>query len=881
VSLAAGTRLGPYEIEAPLGAGGMGEVYRARDTRLDRAVAIKVLPTHHSSDAVRRQRFEREAKAISALQHPHICTLHDIGHQEGTDYLVMELLEGETLASRLTRGALPLEQTLRYGVEVADALVAAHHRGIVHRDLKPGNIFITTHGEAKVLDFGLAKQEEEESGPETPTVTRPEVLTSPAMAVGTVAYMSPEQVRGEPLDARSDIFSLGSVLHEMGTGKLAFPGKTSGVVSKAILDQTPPAPSELSPDLPKRLDEIVGKALEKDRDLRYQSAADLRADLNRIKRDSISSAVTIKSYGRESIERRTAQGSRLLRKWLSALVVIVAVAAAVFGWEKWGKKAVANTQIVQRQLTASTTDNPVKSSAISRDGKYLAYSDTDGLSIQEIENGSTHKISGTAGLDIQDWYSDGLHLLVTDHQQDLWSLFAFTGEKHRLATGVNGAVISPQGVEMLILRESPGRELWTMPSEGGKAELQFRVRAGEVIEAAAWSPAGKSIAYIKGPSNIDDPGTIEIRELRNGPSRVILTDNNLLGGGVNVLSWLPANRILFGLFKHNLSESDLWALSVDMTGAVTGRPVRLTNTTSLYVQNLSSSADGKRIAVQSGRSPFALFVANLSNDGKKLENPRHLTNDFWNNLPRAWAPDGQTLLYHSVRGNGAQSIFKRRISSNAVEFVVGPPGTYLGVAVTSDNKSILVASRQGQLLKIPIAGGSPEGILKLKGPGWIQCAFSGSKICVLSEAVDKQLTFSIVDPIRGAIKELLKVETLGRDSAVWSLSPEGSKIAVVEYNSDVVRVVELQSSQTREIHPIPSQSNLQMSAWSSDGKSLFVTAFPSGGGRLLKMDLSGRSELLLENPSGWIGCPLPSPDGKHLAYTSVVTESNVSLLEHF
>src|SRR6201997_4525108 len=198
MALASGTRLGPYEIEAPLGAGGMGEVYRARDTRLDRAVAIKVLPAHHSSDAVRRQRFEREAKAISALQHPHICTLYDLGHQDETDYLVMELLEGETLASRLTRGALPLEQTLRYGVEVADALVAAHHRGIVHRDLKPGNIFITTHGEAKVLDFGLAKQEEDGSGPEAETSTMPDVLTSPGMAVGTVAYMSPEQVRGDP-----------------------------------------------------------------------------------------------------------------------------------------------------------------------------------------------------------------------------------------------------------------------------------------------------------------------------------------------------------------------------------------------------------------------------------------------------------------------------------------------------------------------------------------------------------------------------------------------------------------------------------------------------------------------------------------------------------
>jgi eukaryotic-like serine/threonine-protein kinase len=366
VALPAGTKLGPYEINAPLGAGGMGEVYRARDTRLDRAVAIKVLPAHHSSDAVRRQRFEREAKAISALQHPHICTLHDIGHQDGTDYLVMELLEGETLASPLTRGALPLEQTLRYGIEVADALDTAHHRGIVHRDLKPGNIFLTTHGEAKVLDFGLAKLEEDESGPEMETATRPEVLTSPGMAVGTVAYMSPEQARGEPLDARTDIFSLGSVLYEMATGKLAFPGETSGVVSKAILEQTPLPPTASNPNLPMQLDHVVSKALEKDRDLRYQSAADLRADLRRLLRDSTSVRITSAATPH--------QDSKSRKKWLAASLVALALIMLVLGlgWSLWKRNPVASFQITQRQLTATTADNPILGAEISRDGKYLA-----------------------------------------------------------------------------------------------------------------------------------------------------------------------------------------------------------------------------------------------------------------------------------------------------------------------------------------------------------------------------------------------------------------------------------------------------------------------------------------------------------------------------
>src|SRR5580704_10975078 len=239
MALIPGTKFGPYEIQSLIGAGGMGEVYRARDTRLERTVAIKVLPAHLSFDPVGRQRFEREARAIAALQHSNICTLYDVGHQSGTDYLVMEYLEGETLASRLVKGPLPLDLSLRYGVEVADALDAAHRRGIVHRDLKPGNIFVTAHGECKVLDFGLAKLEEEAEAADGTALTSPAVLTSPGTTLGTVAYMSPEQARGDMLDSRTDIFSLGAVLYEMATGRPAFPGKTSAMVFKAILDETP------------------------------------------------------------------------------------------------------------------------------------------------------------------------------------------------------------------------------------------------------------------------------------------------------------------------------------------------------------------------------------------------------------------------------------------------------------------------------------------------------------------------------------------------------------------------------------------------------------------------------------------------------------------
>jgi serine/threonine protein kinase/sugar lactone lactonase YvrE len=322
---AAGMKLGPYEIQSLLGAGGMGEVYRARDTRLDRTVAIKVLPAHLSSDALRRQRFEREARAISALQHPNICTLYDVGRQKGTDYLVMEYLQGEPLAARLAKGPLPLDHTLRYGTEVADALDAAHRRGIVHRDLTPGNIFLTAHGECKVLDFGLAKLDKADSWSHVPGRIGPIALTSAGQVLGTAPFMSPEQVRGTELDSRTDLFSLGVVLYVMSTRTLPFPGDTSRMIFEAILERTPTPPMRLNPDLPSELERIIQKALEKDPELRYQRAAELLIDLQRLKRAT--------DAGHRAASTVGEQGRKLTWKILASTIsIVVALIAGALYW---------------------------------------------------------------------------------------------------------------------------------------------------------------------------------------------------------------------------------------------------------------------------------------------------------------------------------------------------------------------------------------------------------------------------------------------------------------------------------------------------------------------------------------------------------------------
>ena len=278
--LTTGTKLGPYEILSPLGAGGMGEVYRARDTRLDRDVAVKVLPGNLSSDPDLRQRLEREAKAVSKLSHPHICTLHDIGRHDGVDFLVMELVEGETLEQRLIRGPLPADQTIRLGAQIASALAKAQKLGVTHRDLKPANIMLTRAG-AKLMDFGLAKQSGVSSLSDVLTeMTAVQAkLTTEGSIVGTFQYMAPEQLEGKEADARTDIFALGEVLYEMATGKPAFSGKSRASLIAAILTTDPPPISQLQPMTPVALERVVKKCLAKDPDERWQSASDLAAEL--------------------------------------------------------------------------------------------------------------------------------------------------------------------------------------------------------------------------------------------------------------------------------------------------------------------------------------------------------------------------------------------------------------------------------------------------------------------------------------------------------------------------------------------------------------------------------------------------------------------------
>jgi serine/threonine protein kinase len=374
--LSAGTRLGPYEIVSPLGAGGMGEVYRARDTRLDRTVAIKVLPTHLSANPDLRARFEREAKAISALQHSNICVLHDVGKEADVDFLVMEYLEGETLAARLARKPLPLDEALRIAIEVADALDMAHRHGVIHRDLKPGNIMLTKSG-AKLMDFGLAKPHGFATSGSIPAFSAVATMTSPVSpittagtVVGTVQYMSPEQIQGHEADARSDLFAFGATLYEMLSGKRAFQGKSQLSVASAILEKDPEPLNTLQPLTPLSLERVVRKCLAKDLEDRWQNTRDLATELRWIAEGGTAAA-------------SEASGKWRRRELLYGTAALFLLLATIFSAFSYWRLARTPARAIIAEIAAPDNTRFVFSGAtgglpvISSDGHALAFCATD------------------------------------------------------------------------------------------------------------------------------------------------------------------------------------------------------------------------------------------------------------------------------------------------------------------------------------------------------------------------------------------------------------------------------------------------------------------------------------------------------------------------
>ena len=872
-----GQTISHYKVLEQIGGGGMGVVYRAEDTKLHRQVALKFLPPELTEDRTSLERFQREAQAASALNHPNICTIHDIDEHEGQPFIVMELMKGQTLKEKLAHGPLKTDEVLELGIQLADALDAAHSEGIVHRDIKPANLFVTERGQAKILDFGLAKTQPGEAA-DAPTMTNePEDLTSPGSALGTVAYMSPEQARGEQLDHRTDLFSLGVVLYQMVTGKQAFIGTTTALVFEAILNKAPTAPVRLNPEVPAELERIINKLLEKDRDLRCQTATELRADLKRMRRDADSSRTVAVSAA------EPAKPQRNLLKPALVLVGIVAVVGLAYivmsGNDEFRRFADLNP--TSRQLT-SQSGLEVQPSLSPNGESFVYMDDISGdwdIYLRRIDGeNATNLTEDSPVFDGYPSFSPKGESIAFRSQRDGGGIFVMgaTGESVRRLTdfGFN-PTWSPDGTKVLFATEDVGANpyarttspstLWTVDVA---TEEPTKIFDEDAVQPQ-WSPNDHRIAYW----GLQQGGQRDIWTIPAvGGEPVAVTDDAAVDWNP---VWSPDGNYLY--FSSDRGGSmNLWRVPIDEeTGQTLGPPDPVTFGSSSELSGLTISSDGKRLAYHTFDITSNIMKVDFDPATKTVGEPEFVTKGSGNFVEPDVSHDGTWLVFRSQRGqediyvirsdgtgrrqlnndpyndrwprwspNGSRIVFRSTLSGSYQLWMMNPDG-----------------SRRTQLTHA--SGNVTAGV-------W---SHDGSRIAYY-DRIDEASSFIMEADTPWDEQEPAQLPPLGDSDgyfAAWSWSPDGKWLAGEGVTSARgIYVYSFESGGYKKLTDTGSYPR-----WLSDNRTLVYNA----GGGIHAMDrVSKENWEVLQGP-GVLGI-VPSPDDSTLYYTfRPPPESDIWLIE--
>ena len=875
LEIAIGQSVLHYTILRQLGAGGMGVVYEAEDSRLGRRVALKFLGVEVEQDPSALERFKQEARAASALNHPNICTIYAIEECDGRSFIAMELLEGESLAEKIQGIPLPLDKVVDIGIQVTDALDVAHAKGIVHRDLKPGNIFVTTRGQAKILDFGLAKlvrdrhASMETFGGEAPTISRPQ-LTSPGSSVGTVAYMSPEQARGDELDARSDLFSTGVVLYEMSTGKIPFDGKTQAVIFQGILAGTPLPPTQLNPSVTPKLEEIIDKALEKDRDLRYQSAAEMRADLKRLRRDSDATRASGSSTPSGTIAPAAqplsqthvpiavapppSSGGHILidearkHKTGTGLIVLVAaiiLAAAAFGiYSFWSRRASGPMPFQYMSMEKLTNDGDAMLATVSADGHYVftAHDDGEGresLWMRHIATGSNKEIippteTRYTGMTFT---PDGSYLYfvrIEPQRPDIAVLYqvpVLGGTPQKLVEDVDSAVtFSPDGQKMAFVRNSQAEansKLIIAHSDGSNEQVLATLPIPGYMDPA-WSPDGKEIA-----ATLIEPGGKSLGRMVT----LSVTDGKektLYAATAQLLkpAWAPDGRHIFMVF---FDVSTRWQGQIGEVDVRSGEFRRITNDLNDYnPRSLAVTKDGQRLVAVQGQPDIRLYVMsatpNASGDVKPVDNQ--------GDTHVGWLKDGRLAVADFY---GHIATMKADGSGRTVIFESNLPIVSMSVCQATNRVLLAMPDRDTKsinIFRLEASGGRVTILTHGKFDDNPACSPDG-KFFVYIALVNGKALLMRMPTDGGQPKQLtddyVQLGTISPDGQqVAGLSVEGSGVQT----KGVIKVYPADGgAPIKTITPDPQMSgDIQ---YSQDGRALYYPVTAKGVSNIVRQSLDG------------------------------------------